>query len=231
MVACERESKLNRKRDRTPRRTLDKQEAIRHLIHTAIRLIATREDPFAIHVLVHSADKMLVDMARNRGRELRMDWELYIKPEYHKEFFARHRAIYNYFKHADKDFDYDLPVHDIMNLNMTTLLLCVSHYHDVFGELTRHMWLHIMFVMALLPEMIVPTTSEGIYLLKNIRDMSGMTPSEFFTLFEENTGLFPGYIGELTKDREDIGHFYNLSFAELRAGETKSPRIFQIREY
>jgi hypothetical protein len=56
-----------------------------------------------------------------------------------------------------------------------------------------------------------------------------MTPDEFFTHFEENP--FPGYIGELTKDREDIGHFYNLTFAELRAGETKSPWIFQIREY
>jgi hypothetical protein len=222
---------LKRKRDETPRRTLDKQEAIRHLIHTAIRLIATREDPFAIHVLVHSADKLLIDMAKNRRRELRMDWEDYVKPEYHKKFFTRHRAIYNYFKHADQDFDDDLPVSDIMRLNIMTLFMCVSHYHDVFGELTGHMMLHLMLVMALLPEMILPNTSQGINLLKNIRDMSGMTPDEFFTFFEENTALFPRYIGERTKDREDIGHFYNLTFAELRAGETKSPRIFQIREY
>jgi hypothetical protein len=213
-------------------RTLDKQEAIRHLIHTAIRLIAEREDPFAIHVLVHSADKMLVDMAKNRGRELRVDWETRVKPKYHKEFFSRHRAIYNYFKHADKDFDDDLPVSDIMRLNITTLFMCVSHYHDVFGELTRHMMLHLMFVMALLPEMIPPNTSEGMELLKNIHGFEGMTPGEFFTLFKDSPAeLFPGYIRELTKDREDIGHFYNLTFAELRAGETKSPRIFQIREY
>jgi hypothetical protein len=31
--------------DRIPRRTLDKREAVRHLIHTAIRLIAAKEDP------------------------------------------------------------------------------------------------------------------------------------------------------------------------------------------
>jgi hypothetical protein len=40
-----------------PRRTLDKHEALRHLIHTAIRLIAGMEDPFAVYLLVHSADK------------------------------------------------------------------------------------------------------------------------------------------------------------------------------
>ena len=102
----------------TPSRTLDKQEAIRHLIHTAIRLIAKMEDPFAVHVLVHSADKLLIDIAKKRGRKLRLDWESYIKPEYHKEFFDRYRAAYNYFKHADKDFDDNLPIVDIMNLNV-----------------------------------------------------------------------------------------------------------------
>jgi len=105
-----------------PRRKLDKQEAIRHLIHTAIRLISDMEDPFAVHVLVHSADKLLIDMANKRGRQLRLDWESYIKPEFHKEFFAKHRASYNYFKHADKDFNDDLPVFDIMRLNVITLL-------------------------------------------------------------------------------------------------------------
>jgi hypothetical protein len=54
--------------DEGSRRTVDKQEAIRHLIHTAIRLIAKREDPFAIHVPVHSADKLLIDMANNRAK-------------------------------------------------------------------------------------------------------------------------------------------------------------------
>jgi hypothetical protein len=116
---------------------------------------------------------MLIDMAKQRGGELRMDWELYIKPEYHKEFFATHRAIYKYFKHADKNFYDDLPVNDIMRLNITTLFMCVFHYHDVFGELTRHMMLHLAFVMALLPEMIPPNTSQGKCLLKGIRDFEG----------------------------------------------------------
>jgi hypothetical protein len=32
--------------------TLDKKEAIRHLIHAATRMVAAAEDPFAIHLLV-----------------------------------------------------------------------------------------------------------------------------------------------------------------------------------
>src|ERR671933_594726 len=53
-----------------PRRALDKREAVRHLIHTAIRLIATMEDPFAIHLLIHSADKILIDIAKKNCCQL-----------------------------------------------------------------------------------------------------------------------------------------------------------------
>ena len=212
-------------------RTLDKQEAIRHLIHTAIRLIANREDPFAIHVLVHSADKMLIDMAKQRGQELRVDWENYVKPEYHKDFFTRYRAIYNYFKHADKDFDDDLPVRDIMSLNVMTLLICTANYSILFGEITNHMTLLMVFGMALFPQMIDQTAILGAKLLKGLPDFEGMTPGELFTTFQNNLSVLPQFIGEASKDREDIVDFYHLSFEELRAGKTKSDRIFRIREY
>ena len=67
--------------DRIPRRNLDKREAVRHLIHTAIRLIAKMEDPFAIHLLVQSAEKLLHDMAEKQNKLLRVYWEDYIKEE------------------------------------------------------------------------------------------------------------------------------------------------------
>jgi hypothetical protein len=124
--------------DRTPRRMLNKQEAVRHLLHTAIRLVMTMEDPFAIHLLVHSADKMLVDIARKRGKLLRMDWEDYIKPEFHTAFFRRHRKTYNYFKHADDDFADDLPVHDIAMMNAMQLFVASMNYRSVFEEATDH---------------------------------------------------------------------------------------------
>ena len=124
-----------------PRRTLDKREALRHLIHTAIRLIAEMGDPFAVHLLVHSADKILIDLAKQKGHELRIDCELYVKDEYHDEFFKRHRETYNYFKHADRDFATDLPVRDIAMTNAMNLFITVVNYEHMFGERTHHMGL------------------------------------------------------------------------------------------
>lgn len=42
-----------------------KQEAVKHLLHAAIRLLGAREDPFAIHLLIQSADKLLIDLAKH----------------------------------------------------------------------------------------------------------------------------------------------------------------------
>jgi hypothetical protein len=217
--------------DQEPSRTFDKQEAIRHLIHTAIRLIAKREDPFAVHVLAQSADKLLIDMAKQLGQELQVDWENYIKPEYHKEFFTKHRAIYNYFKHADKDFADDLPIRDIMRLNVMTLLICTANYNRLFGEITHHMTLLMVFVMALFPKILKPTTILGAKCLDGLPDFESMTPNEFFDAFENNLSVLPKFIGEASKDLGDIKEFYLLTFVELRAGKTERDRITRIHEY
>ena len=84
-----------------PERTLDKQEAVRHLIHAATRMLAAKEDPFAIHVLIQSADKLLIDLSRKLGRPVPFNWEQFIKPQYRKTFLEIHRETFNFFKHAD----------------------------------------------------------------------------------------------------------------------------------
>jgi len=213
-------------------RTLDKHEAIRHLIHSAIRLIVKMEDPFAVHLLAHSADKMLIDIAKKRGQELRVDWKDYIKPEYHKVFFKRNRETYNYFKHADTDFDDDLPIANIMQMNVMTLFITVANYVQLFGETTDHITLFNVFVMALMPEIIRPTARKGIELLKGLHDFENMTPAQCFEVFENNMGVtLPRYLSEAAKDREDIVEFYNLSFLELRAGKTKRDHVRRIPNY
>jgi len=213
-----------------PRRTIDKQEAIRHLLHAAIRCILKKEDPFAIHVLVQSADKLLIDFAKKSGQELRVDWELHIKPEYPTAFFKKHRATYNYFKHADLDFGTDLPVHDIMMLNVMTLFICVANYVTVFKHHTNHMTLFQSFVMALRPQIISNNAPRKLEFLKNIRLMESMTPASFWEFYQENQSTLPTG-GETAEDLQDIFDFYHLSFGELRAGLTRSPRLFRLREY
>jgi hypothetical protein len=212
-----------------PLRTLDKYEALRHLIHTAIRLIARMEDPFAVHLLIHSADKILIDLAKQNGRELRIDWELYIKDEYRDEFFKRYRETYNYFKHADRDFATDLPVRDIAMTNVMNLFITVVNYEHTFGERTHHMALFHSFILALRPQIIVPTDIRGVELLKGARDMQSMTPADFFRTFEEHPEALPSFWPETAKDVEDLTDFYHLTFRELREGKRKSARLFKLR--
>jgi hypothetical protein len=211
-----------------PRRVIDKQEAIRHLIHAAIRFILNREDPFAIHLIVHSADKMIVDVAKSKGEKLRVDWELYIKDEFHTQFFKKHRATYNYLKHAKDDFDKDLPVHDIMMLNIMTLFIATANYQKLFAEQTDHIKLFLLFVMYISPEIINAITPALVDLQKSISAMQYMTPGSFIDTFEENAQVLPQYYPEVSKDLSDIIDFYNLSFSELRAGETKTARTLHL---
>ena len=211
--------------DRIPRRTLDKREAVRHLIHTAIRLIAKMEDPFAVHMLVQSAEKLLHDIARKQNKLLRVYWEDYIKDEYHAAFFKRHRATYNYFKHADEDFADDLPVHDIMMLNIMQLFIAIANYTTLFAETTDHMILFHVFTLNLSPQLIQPEFAKKAELLKSIGQSQTMTPGDFFEIFEQNTASLPRFHTERAEDLQDIIDFYEISFAGLRTGKTKSEKV------
>ena len=136
------------------------------------------EDPFAIHLIAHSADKMLLDIAKKRNEYPSLDWELYIKDEYQRAFFAKHRATYNYFKHAKEDFR-QLPVHDIMMLNVMTLFIAIANYTKLFKEQTQHMTLFQCFVMALYPEIASPPQPIKAKMLESLGMMQTMAPRTF----------------------------------------------------
>src|SRR5207253_6044781 len=87
---------LNDEREE-PRRLLNRREAVRRLIHAAVRMFAIGEDPFAVHLLIQSADKLLIDIAKKRAVDLAVDWENLIKEEHRSEFFAMYRETYNFF--------------------------------------------------------------------------------------------------------------------------------------
>jgi hypothetical protein len=216
---------------RRPRRWIGKKEAIRHLMDSAIRLIAKQEDPFAVHLLINSADKLLIDLSKKLDKELRVNWEDYIKPEFQGQFFKKLRETYNYLKHADDDFAVELPVHNIMMINVSSLFICAANYSKLFGETTDHMMLFLVFVMNIMPEIITPEFAHATELLKNVSTTQGTTPAEFFDMFEQHQHALPRYGRELAKDLEDTIDFYHLSFRQIRAGETKSHRILRITEY
>lgn len=72
-------------------------------LDTAILLWFSEGDPVSIHTLACSAYQIIDDINhRNRGKELIYD-SLVIKDEYRREYIAKIKADYNFFKHADKD--------------------------------------------------------------------------------------------------------------------------------
>jgi hypothetical protein len=137
-----------------PRRYLDKQEAIRHLVHGAIRLVMAKEDPFVIQLIAHSADKLLIDAAKKRGTYLELDWELYIKDEYHRDFFKDYRQTYNYFKHADTDFTKQLAIYDIAVLNVMAVFMCAVNYVKLFQVSSHHVRAYFWFIQLLMPHVV-----------------------------------------------------------------------------
>jgi hypothetical protein len=48
-----------------PLRYISKREGVRHVLHAAIRCVFYGEDPFAIHLLGQSAEKVLLDLLKN----------------------------------------------------------------------------------------------------------------------------------------------------------------------
>src|SRR5260370_8172171 len=184
-------SKCSKEYDRARRRRVNKQEAIRRLLHTSIRLVMKMEDPFAIHLLVHSADKMLIDIAKKQNKVLRLDWKDYIKPEYHTSFFKHYRKTYNYLKHADEDFSDDLPIHDIAMMNVMQLFMSITNYRTIFQENTDHFTLFALFIFNLMPQILLPHDDEGMQILKNVKLVETMTPNHFFELFEANSCALP----------------------------------------
>jgi hypothetical protein len=105
----------------TPLRRITKRKAIRHLIHAAVRMIAAAEDPFAIHLVVQSADKLLIDLSKRLKKPLAHDWVEQIKDEYRSPLMAVFRETYNFLKHADKDHDEELHVGSIAESNILQL--------------------------------------------------------------------------------------------------------------
>ena len=84
-----------------PKRMITKQQAVRHLIHASSRMLAAAEDPFAIHLLIQSADKLLIDLSKKTGRKLVFTWDEFIKPEYKDALIEGVTETANFFKHAD----------------------------------------------------------------------------------------------------------------------------------
>jgi hypothetical protein len=109
-------------------------------------MIAAAEDPFAIHLIIQSADKLLIDLSKRLKKPLTLDWAENIKDECRSPLMAVFRETYNFLKHADNDYDAELHVGSIAESNVLQLAACIANYYALFGETTDHM--NLLFISA-----------------------------------------------------------------------------------
>ncbi|SRR6266404_999949 len=128
-----------------PDREIDKLQAIRHLLHSSIRLLLWEEDPFALHLICQSCDKLIIDCMKADGIESPVNFAAHVKPEYLKSFFAIYRETYNYLKHADEDRHAKLGVRNIVKNNELSIFLNVTR----FALVNKSFWTaHVRYFMG-----------------------------------------------------------------------------------
>jgi hypothetical protein len=195
-----------------------KQEAVKHLLHAAIRLMAAREDPFAIHLLIQSADKMLIDLAKHAKKPLDLNWGESLRPEYQKQFMEIFRETSNFLKHADKDHDAELRVGNIVRFNVLMLAVSTAHYFRLFDEFTDHMRAFQSFAKLTYPSSFV--TEEQRPAFEALLPPFEHTPADFFDamLRGEYAIVLPNIQTEKVQDLVDNELFYTTPFAVHRQG-------------
>jgi hypothetical protein len=203
-----------------PRRLIDKRQGLRHIIHAAIRMIFEGEDPFAIHVLVQSAEKIETDLLRKAGKSDLLPIDKLVLPSKKQEFYHIWRESYNFLKHADKDHDGSLPVYDIVRTNDVLLLVCIGRYRELFGGVTRHMQQFLRLAIACYPHLLEwPDIQVGQRFLEARAGFENISRGELLAVIKEDALQNIDYLRERSHDLVDV-----LEASEkLISGENPKP--------
>jgi hypothetical protein len=131
---------------------MEKLEAIRHLLHASIRMFFWEEDPFALHVVIYSCDRLIMDYAKKKNIFVTFDWKDYIQDEYHQLFHELRFETYDFLRHADRRPDQELGVRDIAGTNETDLLMNVLRFKEIAKIHTEHTDQFVNFIFLNRPQ-------------------------------------------------------------------------------
>lgn len=201
-----------------PKRTLTKRQAIRHLIHCAGRMIAAQEDPFAIQLLIQSADKLLIDVAKRRKQKLIFTWDERVRPEYKDALLAVIRETANFLKHADKDHDAELHVAEIAKMNILQIGICIVNYHGLFGEWTDHMQLIFNFARVVYSDGFVHTDLRLLFDASLLK-IENMSLAEYLSGWWNDPlvkAVLPNLDAEKAEDLQDTMPLYATRISDLK---------------
>jgi hypothetical protein len=201
-----------------PRRWLTKKQAVRHLIHAAVRMIVAGEDPFATHLVIQSADKLLVDLAPHTvAGKLPVDFTEFMKPEYKDALLKVYRETFNFLKHADRDHDQSLHVGDIALANVLQLGICIYNFSGLSNEFTDHMRLGSIFAKLVFPNGFVGEDQRAFH-DQSVGSLGNFTLRQFLVAQRSGavTHLFPHLEVEREEDLQDVNAILDRPFSKIR---------------
>lgn len=146
---------------------VNKIEAARRQIETAIKLLFDNCDPVSVHTLAAAGGRILRDICNQKKTPLDQAFKAMIRPGKEKEFLAAVNMPANFFKHADKDADAILENVD-EEINELVLFWACGHYSDLGYSLTPPMATLWTWFAALHPEFLLDGPMKEIIASKNL---------------------------------------------------------------
>ena len=155
---------------------IDKLEAARRQMDTAIKLFFEDEDPISTHTLIMSSARILNDMTKQSESSFSYRIEDYIRPGREKEFFSHFNKAANFFKHADRDPGDVLENFD-EETNQYLLMITASLYANITGKPTKSMSFYFAWASGVNPDLLVEDIDDSIAnLIKGIGSILGGRP-------------------------------------------------------
>lgn len=187
-----------------PDREIDKLQAIRNLLHSSIRLLFWEEDPFALHLICQSCDKLIVDCMAADGIQSPVNFADHVKPEYLQAFYRIHRETYNYLKHAKKDRHTKLGVRNIVKNNEMSIFLNVARINRLKKPFwTAHVKYFLGYTNIVMPKLFKDERMNRIH-LENEAVLNTMTRSQILEFMRSAVLQDREFIAERNEDIVDV---------------------------
>jgi hypothetical protein len=180
---------------------INKQLAIRRLIHAAIRQFVDGDDPLAVHLLAMAAVDVMRGYAKAKGKTFRSATD-YVEKGQEGKVLKELKKVYNFLKHSDTDADAILEPNDLDRTNQVVLIGACLNYIAVFDEATHHMQAYLVYCAYDAPDFLQDDAREEIMRLPDAHELVSMTPADRRGVFR-NTLLMPDPVAERRAELAD----------------------------